>query len=211
MDELQKRDVPYGNDWDNAAEAAAYGEAADRARPWRAAIRDHIAARVATLVPAARVLELGSGPGVLAHRVLQRCPSLETYSLMDFSKPMLALSRERLAAFPAASFVLASFKSEDWARRVEGRFDCVVAMQAVHELRHKRHAPRLYAQIHNVLAVPGLVLVCDHIPFDDSPRSVALYMTEQEQLQALAGARFTNVRVELAMSGLMLYAGERSA
>src|SRR3954465_1588460 len=106
MDELQKQDVPYGNDWDSAAEASAYGDTADKARPWRAKIRDHIADRVAMLGPHARVLELGSGPGLLAHRVLQRCPDLETYTLMDFSEPMLALSRTRLAACPAASFVL---------------------------------------------------------------------------------------------------------
>src|SRR5687768_2468864 len=210
MDALQKQDVPYGNDWDSATEAAAYGETADQARPWRSEIRDHIAARVATLAPRARVLKLGSGPGLLAHRVLQRCPNVETYTLMDFSEPMLALSRERLAAFPAASFVLASFKSENWTRRVEGRFDCVVSMQAVHELRHKRHAPRLYEQIHQVLSVPGLVLICDHTPFDDSPRSIALYTTEQEQQQVLGDARFANVRVELAINGLTLYAGEKA-
>jgi len=211
MDALQKQDVPYGNDWDSATEAAAYGEAADQARPWRSVIRDHIAARVATLAPRARVLELGAGPGLLAHRVLQRCPNLETYTLVDFSEPMLSLSRERLAAFPAASFVLASFKSEDWTRRVDGRFDCVVSMQAVHELRHKRHVPRLYEEVYQILAVPGLVLICDHTPFDDSPRSIALYMTEQEQQQALADARFANVHVELAMNNLMLYAGEKAA
>jgi SAM-dependent methyltransferase len=143
--------------------------------------------------------------------VLQRCPHIEAYTLLDFSEPMLALSRERLAAFPAASFVLESFKSEHWTRRVGGRFDCVVSMQAVHELRHKRHAPRLYEQVYQVLAVPGLVLICDHTPFDDSPTSIALYMSEQEQQQALADARFANVHVELAMNGLMLCAGERAA
>jgi len=209
MEPLQPQDVPYGNDWDDAAETAAYGESADRARPWRSEIRDHIAARIATLASGARVLELGSGPGLLAHRVLEKCPNLETYTLVDFSAHMLALSRQRLAAFPAASFVLASFKSEEWSRRVGGRFDCVVSMQAVHELRHKRHVPRLYEQIHNVLSVPGLVLVCDHTPFDDSPRSIALYMTEQEQQRALAAAGFANVHVELTINGLMLYAGER--
>ena len=209
MDALQKEDVPYGNDWDSATEAAAYGEAADQARPWRSEIRDHIAARIAKLTPRARVLELGSGPGLLAHRVFQRSPNLEIYTLMDFSEPMLALSRTRLAGFPA-SFVLASFKSEDWTRRVGGRFDCVVSMQAVHELRHKRHAPRLYEQVYQVLAVPGLVLVCDHTPLDDCERSIALYMTEQEQQQALVDARFANVHVELAMNGLMLYAGEKA-
>jgi cyclopropane fatty-acyl-phospholipid synthase-like methyltransferase len=211
MDALQEHDVPYGEDWDSAAEVAAWAEAADQKRPWRSQIRDHIAGRVATLPPRARVLELGSGPGFLAHRVLQRCRNLETYTLLDFSEPMLALSRERLAAFPAAAFVLASFKSEDWTRRVEGRFDCVLSMQAVHELRHKRHASRLYEQVYQILAVQGLILICDHTPFDDSLTSSALYMTEQQQQQALAEARSANVHTELSMNGLVLYAGERAA
>jgi cyclopropane fatty-acyl-phospholipid synthase-like methyltransferase len=211
MDALHADDVPYGNDWDSAAEVDAYGESADQKRPWRSTIRDHIAARVATLGPRARILELGSGPGLLAHRVLQQRPDVETYTLLDFSEAMLASSRERLATFPAASFVRASFKSEDWTRRVGGEFNCVVSMQAVHELRHKRHAQGLYEQVYQVLAVPGLFLVCDHTPFDDSPKSVALYMTEWEQQLALADAGFSNVHVELAMNGLVVYAGEKPA
>jgi SAM-dependent methyltransferase len=210
MDALQEQDVPYGDDWDSAAAVAAWAEAADRKRPWRSQLRDHIAGRVAMLPPGARVLELGSGPGFLAYRVLQRCPRLESYTLLDFSEPMLALSQERLAAFPAASFLHASFKSEDWTRRVVGRFECVLSMQAVHELRNKRHAARLYEQIYEVLAVPGLIMICDHTPFDDSAASTALYMTEQEQQEALAEAGFANVRSELSMNGLVLYAGERT-
>ena len=210
MDELQLEDVPYGNDWDSAEEVAAWAQEADRIRPWRAAIRDHIARRVATLPPGARVLELGSGPGFLAHRVLQRCPSLEGYTLLDFSEPMLALSQERLAMFPVASFVLASFKSEEWTRRVGGPFDCVLSMQAVHELRHKRHALRMYEQVYQVLTVPGRIMICDHTPFDDSSASTALYMTEREQQEALAEAGFTNVHIELTMDSLALYAGERA-
>lgn len=209
MDVLQEHDVPYGNDWDSAAEAAGYGEDADRKRPWRSEIREHIAARVAALPPGARVLELGSGPGLLAHCVLQRCPGLESYTLLDFSEPMLALCRERLAAFPQAAFVLQSFKSEGWERRVGGGFDCVLSMQAVHELRHKRHAARLYEQVARVLALPGVFMVCDHTPFDDTPKSLALYMTAEEQQRALAGAGLTDVRVELARNGLLLYAGAR--
>jgi ubiquinone/menaquinone biosynthesis C-methylase UbiE len=211
MDELQLEDVPYGNDWDSAEEVAAWAEEADRIRPWRAAIRDHIARRVATLPTGARVLELGSGPGFLAHRVLQRCPSLEGYTLLDFSEPMLALSQERLAKFPVASFVFASFKSEEWTRRVGGPFDCALSMQAVHELRHKRHALRMYEQVYQVLTVPGRIMICDHTPFDDSSASTALYMTEREQQEALAEAGFTNVHIELTMGSLALYAGERAA
>jgi SAM-dependent methyltransferase len=140
--------------------------------------------------------------------VLERCPNLQAYTLLDFSEPMMAMSRQHLAAFPAARFVLASFKSEDWTRRLEDPFDCVVSMQAVHELRNKRHARRLYQQVYQVLRLPGLFLISDHTPLDDSPSSIALYMTEQEQQQALADARFANVRVELAINGLVLYAGE---
>lgn len=211
MDALHDHDVPYGNDWDSATEAAAYGEAADQERPWRSRIRDHIAARVATVAPSGRVLELGSGPGLLAHRVLQQCPDLETYTLLDFSEPMLALSRKRLADFPAAAFVLASFKSADWTRRVEGGFDCVLSMQAIHELRHKRHAERVYREAHEILAGPGLIMICDHTPFDDSSKSTALYMTEEEQRKTLAAAGFANVCVELSIDSLVVYAGERAA
>src|SRR5262245_64381664 len=101
---------------------------------------------------------------------------------------MQALSRERLAMFPAASFVRASFKSEEWMARVDGPFDCVLSMQAVHELRHKRHALRLYEQAHNVLAASGRILICDHTPFDESAKNTALYMTEQEHREALENA-----------------------
>jgi SAM-dependent methyltransferase len=211
MDSLQKDDVPYGDDWDSAAVVKGWTKVADQKRPWRSQIRDHIAGIVATLPQRARVLELGSGPGFLAHRVLDRCPSVESYTLLDFSEHMFRLSRERLVAFPAATFVLASFKSEDWTHHVEGPFDCVLAMQSVHEMRHKRHAKRLYEQVYQVLFVPGLFAICDHLPFDDSPTSTALYMTEREQHQALTTAEFSNVHTELSMNGLVLYAGERTA
>jgi cyclopropane fatty-acyl-phospholipid synthase-like methyltransferase len=210
MDQLQRHDVPYGNNWDSVEEVAAWAEHADRVRPWREQIREHIASQIAALPPGARILELGSGPGLLAHRVLERCSTLESYVLLDFSEPMLALSRRRLAKFPAATFVLESFKSDDWPHHVGGPFDCVVSMQAVHELRHKRHARRLYEQGYGILRVPGGIMICDHTPFDDSPKSTALYMTTEEQQEALVQAGFANVHVELTSDSLVLYAGERT-
>ena len=207
MDQLQREDVPYGNDWDSADEVGVWAEQADRVRPWRNQIRARIADRVSMLRPGARILELGAGPGFLAHSVLQKCPDLGGYALLDFSEPMLALSRARLAHYPAASFVLASFKSDDWPRRAGGPFDCVLSMQSVHELRHKRHARRLYEQVHAVLTVPGLIMICDHTPFDDSAKNTALYMTRQEHQDALTEAGFTDVHMELAVDSLVLYAG----
>jgi cyclopropane fatty-acyl-phospholipid synthase-like methyltransferase len=203
--------VPYGNDWDSPVEAAAWTEESDRVRPWRVHVRDEIARRVAAFPVGARILELGSGPGLLAHRVLERCPNVSGYTLLDFSEPMLSLSRMRLARFPAASFVHASFKADDWPRRAGGPFDCILSMQAVHELRHKRHARHLYKRVHGALAVPGTFIIGDHTPFDASAKSTTLYMTEAEQHAALTGAGFTDVRVELRVGSLVLFSGVRAA
>ena len=211
MDALHETDVPYGDDWDDADEVLRWTESADRKRPWRARIRSHIADEIAKLKPVVRALELGSGPGLLAECILRRCPELESYTLLDFSEPMLGLARARLAPFSAATFVRASFRSRDWVRQVRSPFDVVVSMQAVHELRHKGHAVALYEQVRSVLATPGTLLVCDHTPFDDSPKSRALYMTEVEQLRVLADAGFSNVRIALSLNGLVLYQADAIA
>jgi hypothetical protein len=83
-------------------------------------------------------------------------------------------------------------------------------MQAVHELRHKRHVPGLYRQVFQATAARGLTLICDHTPFDDSPKSLALYMTEQEQIAALSAAGFADVGIALSMNGLVLYSAGKA-
>ncbi len=203
----EEQDIPYGEDWQSTAETTAWAEAADRKRPWRSQFRDCIAERVNALRPQARVLELGSGPGFLAERVLEVCSTLAGYTLLDFSEPMLAMSQVRLSRFPAASFVRADFKTEQWVQRVEGPFDCVVSMQAVHEVRHKRHVPELYRQIHQLMAASGRVMICDHTPWDDTRWSTTLFMTAEEQMEALAGAGFVELGVLLSIDRLVLYEG----
>ena len=152
------------------------------------------------------MLELGSGPGLLAERVLRSC-AIESYTLFDFSRPMLDLSRERVGDHPATKFVLGDFKQQDWTRAVSAPFDAVVAMQAVHEIRHKRHVPGLYRQVHETLCPGGLLLVCDHVPPDQSERMIALHSTEEEQHVALRSAGFVHVKTELLLSGLYLCSG----
>lgn len=208
---IDPEDVPYGDDWFRSDVVEAWAEAADRIRPWRSRFRDAIAEDIATLPAGARVVELGSGPGFLAERVLERCASLASYSLLDFSELMLARSRARVARFAAARFVLADFKRPDWIDRCDEPFDCVVSMQAVHELRHKRHVPALYRQLRQALSTPGLILICDHVPLDDSEKSARLYMTADEQLEALSVAGFEDVEIALSIDKLRLYRGRSSS
>jgi len=148
--------------------------------------------------PARDLLELGSGPGFLAEYILSRCPAVERYRLLDFSQHMLTMSRKRLPAFGArVSFLQVDFKQSGWTDKVDAIYDCIVTIQAVHELRHKRHALKFYEECGRLLNEGGLLLVCDRLPQDTSERDRALFMTEAEQLTVLRQAGFANVAVLL--------------
>lgn len=201
-------DLPYGENFHDVAEAAAWAEAASRKRPWRAIIFDHFASAVtASPVPAPRVLELGSGPGFLAEQVLDRCPSVARYTLLDFSEPMLAQSRRRLERHQARTeFLRADFKSESWPALAGGPFDLVLSLQAVHELRHKRHAPRLYARVRSLLSPAAELVVCDHLPDGAATaRERVLYMSVSEYLEVLAHAGFRDAEVVWSGHDMAMY------
>jgi len=153
-----------------------------------------------------KVLELGSGPGMLAEQILRRCLSVRVYTLLDFSEPMLAVSREQLAEFAARlRLVRADFRDDDWMAQV-GRVDAVLSMQAVHEVRHKRHVAVLYEKVRSVLEPGGLMLICDHLPGENAdPRRSALYMTSDEQLAAFNIAGLRKATVHFVANGMALY------
>ena len=197
-------DVPYSEDLQNPRGANAWAEAADRKRPLRVYIRRAIVDQLRLLAFGSRVLELGSGPGLLAEQVLLHCTAIAKYTLLDFSEPMLEMSRDRVARYPSAEFLHADFRSEGWMQCLTAPYDAVVSMQAVHEVRHKRHVPKLYGQIHGLLAGDGRFLVADRVPEDGLPRSAALFMTEQEQTRALGDAGFHDIRVVISGDALVL-------
>lgn len=180
-------DVPSPIDLRLPGDAHTWAREADAKRPHHDQLRALFAAN---LGGATRVLELGSGPGFLAEHLLRTCP-IASYTLFDFSRPMLELSRERLGAHPAATFVFGDFKQPDWAAQLAGPYDAVVAMQSIHEIRHKRHVPGLYRDVQTLLRPGGRFLVCDHTPADVQP----LFATEAEQHTALRGAGFTSTTI----------------
>jgi len=201
-------DVPYGENFHDEAEAAAWADSAIRKRPWRPAIFERFASiLLESSVASPRVLELGSGPGFLADPVLGRCSSVAEYTLVDFSAPMLAQSQRRLRQHVARTrHVQADFKSASWPSAIDGHFDFVLSLQAVHELRHKRHAPRLYEQIRLVVSSPGELVVCDHLPDGaHTPRHRVLYMTIPENLAVLGQAGFRDATVVWSEHEMAMY------
>ncbi len=148
------------------------------------------------------ILELGSGPGFLAERLLTALPEAR-YTALDFSAAM-----HRLEAFlDHVTFLERSFKSLDWAQGLPA-FDLVVTNQAVHELRHKRYAKALHRQVRSLLKDGGCYLVSDHVFGEARALSNALFMTRDEQQAALKAAGFTHVERLLSSGTLVLHSAQ---
>ena len=201
-------DVPSPIDLRNMPDARRWADSAMLVRPARREAFDGIVHQLRGLrLKPLSILELGAGPGFLAERITM---NLETaaYTALDFSAAMHALAKDRLGAnAKRLRFVEGDFRQPGWTSGL-GTFDAVVTMQAVHELRHKRHAPALYRQVGTVLCPGGSLLTCDHYVGDGAMTDRALFMTMDEHEAALHSAGFTNVHVLLQAGGLVLYRGD---
>jgi SAM-dependent methyltransferase len=198
-------DVPSPIDLRDPADAAQWAATAMAKRPCREAFFGSIVAELASLNSNGdvRILELGSGPGFLAHRILESLPRVE-YTALDFSAAMHALARERLGPLAQrVRVVQADFKTSDWTSGLSS-YHAVVTMQAVHELRHKRHAAGLYKGVGQLLLPGGLFLVCDHVRGERGMINDSLCMSLDEHRHALREAGFSahEIRHE---GGLVLY------
>lgn len=178
-------------------------------KPWRAdffaAFVNHINAQFEKPIS---VLEIGSGPGFLAEAILAGC-AVESYTLLDFSTAMHDLARKQLASsLGRVTFLQKDFKSPEWDADMEP-FDVVVSMQAVHELRHWRHVPVLYWQIHDVLWDGGLFLVCDQYADGPTGKNPDLFMTRADQERVLGGAGFDRVELLLDKGEMTLLSARK--
>lgn len=205
-------DVPPGVNFLDAEQARVWVEACELDKPWREPMRRLFAEIVSALPSGAKVLELGSGPGYLAEYVLEHCPHVESYTLLDFSEHMLELSQERLSRFNAARFVKADFKTQNWYQELKPPYNSILAMQSIHEIRHKRHAPDFYTVIRRLLGTDGLLAVCDSTPRDTSVLwQTSLCMNVDEQLEAFAAAGFSEIRLEQEIGSMILVTGRASS
>lgn len=204
MDADSTADVASSFDFRKVEEAQHWAEAAMLRRPWR---EDFFRAIVQELnflsSPSSSVLEVGSGPGFLALRILETFPSLRYFAL-DFSPAMHDLARQRLGALTKrVQFMEIDFRSSDWTAGLSP-FDAIVSVQSVHELRHKRYAPAFYGEVRRLLRGGGVLLVCDHFIGEGGMTDTSLYMTPQEQVDSLRIGGFSDVRQLLQKGGLVL-------
>ena len=201
---MTKQDVPSPINWLSPNDVAKWERTA-QTRPGRAEMFESFGQELRALdSTAATALELGSGPGFLAAFLLDALPTLRL-TLVDFSAPMHDLARARLGPRAArVAFVQRSFEDPDWPQGL-GLFEAVITNQAVHELRHKRHAPQLHAAVRQVLRPGGVYLVTDHFFGTGGLQNDQLYMTVAEQHTGLLAAGFSQVELVAASGSLAMH------
>lgn len=199
------RDVPSPVDLRTMDHAREWEAAALLRRPSRPQFFDLMASDIQALQPpAARVLDLGSGPGFLAQHLLSRLPQIRM-TLVDFSAAMHALTRCRLGGdVERVEFRDADFSRAEWTVGLQD-FDAVVTQQAVHETRHKRRAASLHAQVRSVLRPGGIYLVCDHFAGSGGGGNDQLFMSVEEHHDALEAAGFKTIHRRLQTDGMVLH------
>lgn len=135
--------------------------------------------RAAALLPFERaqsikVLDLGGGYGEFARQVLEAVPS-STVVLHDFSPPMIATARQRLAEFgERVDFRLSDLSQPGWSNGLGGPFDAVVSSIAIHNLRQPDLIHDVYREVATVVAPGGAFLNLDYL-FPRSPLLSELY------------------------------------
>ena len=114
------------------------------------------------------VLDLGSGPGSLAVRLLRRMPAA-TVVAIDADPLTLGLGRAAWPELPGLRFVDADLRAPGWSAGLdlERQPDAAVSTTALHWLTGPGLAA-LYAELATVLRPGGLLLNGDHLRDDDS-------------------------------------------
>lgn len=205
------------NLWPDARHAQAYLDK-------RASIPQHEAGMQALLewVPttARRVLDLGTGDGLVLAEVLDRCPSASGVAV-DFSERMLDAARARFAGDGRVEVV-----THDLAEPLPdlGDFDLVASAFAIHHLDHERKRA-LYGEVADRLTPGGVFLNLEHVasptdalhagflavlgidPVDDDPSNQLLGV--ETQLRWLRELGFGDVDCHWKWRELALLAGVR--
>lgn len=147
----------YVRDW------IAHDEARDPVR--RPRLREMLMAAPLPREARLAVLDVGAGYGAVTEELLRLFPNAQV-TLQDYSQPMLAEARRRLAAYQSQlRFVTCDLSDPGWARQVGGPFDLAMSAIALHNLRNDPQIFACYRAIHDLLK-PGGWFIEEDLFFD---------------------------------------------
>ncbi|MFZ0830289.1 MAG: class I SAM-dependent methyltransferase [Thermoplasmata archaeon] len=129
----------------------------------------------ATVGRSPRVLDLGSGPGSLSFRVLQRFPHARCVAV-DYDPVVLRIGQGALGSYRGRlTWVDAKLGAPGWTRRLPpGKFDAAISTTALHWLP-PASLRRVYRDLGGLLRVGGVFLNGDHLAWgSEDPRLTRL-------------------------------------
>lgn len=155
------------------------------------------------------VLEISSGPGHLAERLIQT-NKIKKYTLFDLSKSMHQIASKRLNEYHnITEYKVGSFLDKQCFDSLE-QYDAVVCMQSIHEVRDKTLAVEIYKNIINVIKPDGYFLVCDFVIGNPGMKDTSMYMTETEQKDTLLKSGLISVKLITNQLGLTLFTAQKT-
>lgn len=124
------------------------------------------------------VIDIGGGYGVVTEEVLKAFPHARV-TLQDYSQPMLARARQRLAEHAdRVEFLVCDLRDEFWSERVGRNFDLAVSAIAIHNLGDQSLIEQCYRSIYRILKPSGLFLDCDLFEYVDGVQKHLIALKE---------------------------------
>lgn len=116
-----------------------------------------------------RLLDLGTGTGLLAALVKQKYPEAQ-FTLIDLSENMIESARARFGDDPRVDYVVADYTAFEYT----GPYDAIVSSLSIHHLPHPAKR-QLFRTVHELLAPGGTFVNADQAAgtssyFDDQYR-----------------------------------------
>lgn len=190
------------------ADVAEWTASLQTRHPERTAVMQHLVGQLKALpFPALQVVELASGPGLLAELLLRELPQIH-YTGFDSSALLLAYAQNQIASFgPRARLIQADLNAEDWLADLPAEVHAIISLQALHDLGDESHVNRIYSLAQQLLAPGGLLLNADFVvsPGQDNPdqpgrRSIPRHL----ELLRRHGFKRVSCTLELGQFGCMV-------
>jgi tRNA (cmo5U34)-methyltransferase len=153
----------YQQSWEGRKRAQKYEQRADLVLPKR----QEMLSLIVQLIPFERdepvqVLDLGTGTGVPAQRVLQDFPGANVICV-DKSAEMMEIGCAKLAEYgDRVRFVQADLEDPAWNNGLPGKFDAIVSALAFNLLTD-RDKQRLFVQCYEMLEPRGCLVFSDRL------------------------------------------------